>query len=338
MIQDTRITLYSIDRCGYYPWGKDIPEFGDLASTLTELQEWTRGKALGSTRTYHPGEGNLDPTYCFDIRRASATGDYLVITWNEIHSEEGGVPVVDPRSQVGNASVTFAPVPGNSIPGYATYFWLVPSRLALATVTFRNQRNGHQNFVRYINEFLAKFTRHVVPIDGGDSDLDIAGYRANTKAPTKPLIPSFRTTMVRRKAELDWIRDNRANITQILRKNLLVPTKSVDITFFKKLMTRVGVYGEVAPPADIKIRYEIAYTPSPEELDRIIDEWQGRSDTEWENVGFKVRGVQPIFWLNSAIVRQEFSLQVELTDSGVIEARSLLKALEAARGEILALL
>lgn len=335
---DTQITLYGINRCGYYPRGSQVPAFGGVARILSELKEWSRGKSLNETRTFDPTGGELEPTYLFDIREAPS-GNYLLTTWNEVPASDGAVAVVPGNAAVGKVSVSLTPIPRGSIPGYVTYFWFVPSRDKLATVTARNPRNGRENLSQYLQEFVSKFTSFVRAHPGGPGEPDIVidGYSRDDSEPPANLIPTFQTSQLKKRAEIDLVRENRERIIGIIRKNRLNPRVAPERKFWDSLLTDIGIFGKPIQVAPVKIKYEVPYTPSEAELEEILARWQERGVySGWEDVGFRFRGSSTIVWLNHAIAREKWILEVGLTESGVFEPASLLDTLEKAASRILA--
>ncbi len=176
MAEETRITFYRVDRCGYYRYGQPTPEFGVMPDILTVLISWTRAKPLGNTCPFQGGDDDdVSPVYCFDIVQDQHNGDVLLTTWNSVPSTEGNIASVDPRSQVGAPSVSLTDLPAGAIPGYATYFWMIPEHNLLATLCFSRRLNGHRGLVKLMNEFMAKCTRYVV-VNEEDEGYQVLGY------------------------------------------------------------------------------------------------------------------------------------------------------------------
>jgi len=128
MKEEADITFYNINKCGYFKYGNDTPEFGNVADTFAELKEWTsnEGMTLGETCTYEIAESeDILRTFCFGLIKNASTGDYLLTTWNETPSTEGNVASVETSKPVGEAEVSLTELPAGSIPGYATYFWII---------------------------------------------------------------------------------------------------------------------------------------------------------------------------------------------------------------------
>jgi hypothetical protein len=327
------LTFYKIQKCGYYRHAEKSPELYSPAEMLADLASWVDGKPLQETKTFAPAEGeDLAPVYCYDIVGSSQTGDYVLITWNETYSSEGAVASVAGNEPVGAATVSFTELPEDTIPGYATYFWFIPSKNTLATIRFGNRYNGHRALIHYLNEFLAKFTTHAVHDKNGQDDLNIVGYRKpGETAPPQHLEPYFQSTLLRSSGQLERIRKERQRIGKIIRKNLLRIDRPKTRTLFNKMMVNLGLKDTPVLSDDIRARYEVNYTPSADELDSIISTWEASHDTKWDDVGFKLSNSGEIVWLSHSVIKLEPELDIERANEEIVKAASLLSALERAR-------
>lgn len=341
MLEEAKINFYRVHKCGYYHRAKDDPEFGRLAPMLAELKAWAFDgkKPLAETCTYElDDEGENLHTYCFDLE-VLGNGDAILTTWNETETLDGGMASVNGSDPAGNATVnTTAVLPGH-IPGYPTYFWLIPSQNAFATLRFDQRANGHAGLRHLLSEFLAKFTAHVVygkPNDDGEEI--IIGYRDKAKDNVQKLIPSFKSYPEKHPGQLDFLRKNRTKITKIIRKNVLSPQNQDDRTFWQKVCKNLGITNSPELAGDLKIKAEFPFTPDKHELQEIIDEWESETGSKWNDVGFEMSGEDEIKWLSHALVKTKLDLDVTRDAKGVISVESIGKAVTAHRVGLLGLL
>jgi hypothetical protein len=141
MREEFTITFYSIDRCGYYETGQEKCKFGEIRETLEGLRTWvfSNNMQIGGTCTYDLQEGqNTYHTYCYDLIKDHSGDSYLLATWNEIPSVDGNVASINGGSPVKDAEVSLTELPAGNIPGYASYFWFIPSLNSFATVRPKN--------------------------------------------------------------------------------------------------------------------------------------------------------------------------------------------------------
>jgi hypothetical protein len=341
MKEEADITFYNIDKCGYFKYGKDLPEFGNVADTFKELKEWTSndGMTLGETCTYEITESeDILRTFCFALVKNASTGDYLLTTWNETPSTEGNVASVEASKPVGEAEVSLTELPAGSIPGYATYFWIIPSHNILATIRFNHRLNGHKNLNKYLNEFIAKWTKHVVVVEDEEVDHNIVGYSNSIGDEVLSLHPIFKSSLHKKPGQSDYLKNNISNIIKMIRKNKLVPNVQIDTTLWQSILQTFGLACSTEITHDVKIKYEIPYSPSIQELDDIISEWDSSHNSKWDDVGFKLTGETETYWLSHSISKETVELDVNRENAEVVNGESLLSCLSNIRSSLISLL
>lgn len=334
MSEKTRITFYSIDKCGYYRFGETERSFCTLLETLNELKTWNSDKEIGATCTYELDTHRYTyRTYCFNLIQIN--NDFLLTTWNETPLTDSKMTSVNISSPVGNVQVNLTAVPEDNIPGYATYFWFIPDHEILATVQFHNQLNGHKNLLMYLNGFLSKCTKWACvkeqPTNGNEEKLKIIGYAENDTSPPEHLYPKFDTSLYKKKVNhIDFIKNNYMNIKKIIRKDLINMKIKQDDEMFKTFLERLHLQKPVIIEEKMKVKYEINYTPSSDELSHMIDSWLQSHDNEekWDDIGFVLKNqTDKIYWLSHELPRDEFTLDLKRESNGIINAQSLLSEL-----------
>jgi len=337
--EEADITFYNIEKCGYYKYGKDSPEFGSVTDVFNELKGWAfaDGMTLGETCTYEITESeDILRTFCFGIVKHAPTGDFLLTTWNETPSTEGNVASVEASKPVGQAEVSLTELPAGSIPGYATYFWVIPSHNVLATIRFQHRLNGHKNLVKYMNEFVAKWTKYVVVTDDPEVDHKIIGYSKGQGEEVQPLHPLFRSSLKKKPGQLDFLRAQRVNIRKVIRKNKLSHKVQVDIALWQSLLQKLGLHTVTDNSQDVKVKYEIPFSPSSEELEGMISGWDSNHNSKWDDVGFELTGQQEVYWLSHSISKESVELDVRRDNAEVVNGDSIVTSLVQLRSALLA--
>lgn len=342
MMEQARISFYSINRCGYYKRGQKGAVFGNVSELLPALKQWVTEKPLGETCTFQVKEEDAhDRTYCLRMVRRT-NGATILVLWNETPSSEGNVATVDADAPVGSASVSLTEIPKNSIPGYATYFWILPDRQVIATVSFQHRISGYRPLYKYLRGFLRRFFYPHVALNEPSVGVDqeVIGYRHTAESPVLHLIPSFRLAAVQHPGQITLIKSRRNDIRKIVRKEDLSPLHKEDGTLIRKLLVGFGIANPQTSPIDYRIRYEMGYTPDVDELDEIIQSWQdslgpNTDDDEWNDVGFIFSGEQSPHWLSYSLERHVIELNVERENEELVNPVSLLKALEGRRKSLL---
>lgn len=337
--EKAKIAFYQIDSCGYYAWREQEPAFGELEDILNQLQHWGAGKQLAETKTYEVEEGATElPTYLFDL--SGGADDWLLTTWNETESSSGQTASVLGTSSVGNPQVTMRDIPEGGIPGFATYFWIIPSLSLLATVRFQHRLAGKKSMQQYIESYLATCSDHVVyTAPDQDTDVQIAGYQATHGAPARHLTPRFATSACRIPSKIDTIRRRIGEIRKVIKKTTLDLNRPEELSQWQALMRTMKISEQGPRPDEVKVRYEVNTPTTEQDLDRMIEQWQqDHSSRRWDDYGFVFRKQSEPIWLSDSIAKGEFELDIARDNIEVVNAESLLRELRRRRDAICSLL
>lgn len=327
MAEEAKINFYSINRCGYYRHAVQDAVFGDLTSIMSQLQGWaTRpGFPLASTCTFPiPEDSDYLRTFCFDIVSNNETGDFFLTTWNETPTNQGKVPSVSANQPVGAAQVHLNDIVEGTIPGYATYFWLIPHLNKFATIKFHHVLNGQQNLVKYLNGFLERHSNHAVINQIDDDNAEIAGYRADDNAEIEQLSPSFRSQLLRKLGEIELIKQKRATIRKVIRKSVLDMEIEEERSLMQRMMQKIGIGdNENNGNNSLNVKYSFPYTPSHDGIDAIIEHAMEEGLSWTNDVGFQMVGANDVIWLSNSIVKHEISLDIERDNDEIVNLQSL---------------
>lgn len=340
-MEEAKVTFYNIEKCGLYEFGEDTSSLGSISDYLNQLQAWVKknGKSLDETCTYAIEESeDVDRTFCYDLVNNGVTGDFLLTTWNETPSYEGKVAAVKAKSKVGDAKVEFTKLPKDSIPGYATYFWFIPSKRVFASIRFQHRLNGKKNLDKYFKEFISKFSDYVVTSENGDADFNVVGYSEHDDDSPLNLHPYFNTSIVRRPGQIEYIYSQRNSIRKITRHNRLIPKLADSQELWQKALKSLGLKKNKNLDSEVKFSYEFNFTPSKDELNEMVEEWRKNHDSKWDDIGFTLKGEQVPRWLSNSLARDQYDLDVKRLDDEIVDASSLLEKLTDKRNLILSLL
>ena len=331
MSEVAKILFYQINSCGFYKYGHQDPEFGNISSLLSDLKNWIHDLTLIQRATYEVREGDdLEKSYCVNCVRRN--NQYLITMWNQIPTtQNNAVAAISADSTLNAPEYSFNEFPENTIPGYATYFWIIPEQNLLATIRFHHSKNGHKNFTKYLNEFMAKFSSYVVSEDNDDIN-EIIGYRETDDDEAQALHSRFQDSIYKKDGRIEYISQHQNRITKIIRKNRLSITEPDDRNFFSRMMDRVLLQDVNPEHTDIKVKYEVNYTPSQEQLQQMIGEWDVENETRWDDIGFNIAGTT--YWLSHSTAKDEVDLNVTRDNDEVINAQSLIRALQTNQDRI----
>ncbi|GAW97955.1 MULTISPECIES: hypothetical protein [Colwellia] len=340
-MEAAKITFYNIEKCGLYDYGSDDIKLGNVPKLLNQLMTWVKreGKPLEETCTYAIEESeDVDRTFCYDLVKNGVTGDFLLTTWNETPSYEGKVAAVKAKSKVGSAKVEFTQLPKDSIPGYATYFWFVPSKNVFATIRFQHRLNGKKNLDKYFKEFISKFSDYVVLSDEGKADFNIVGYSDSSESDPLNLHALFKTSIVRKPGQISYILDQCHNIRKVERHNRLSPTLESNQDLWQKALLGLGLKKARNLNSEVNFSYQFPFTPSEQELKEMVKDWEDNHDAKWDDIGFTLKGEQAPRWLSNSLARSEYELDIKRLDDEIVEAKSILDQVTEKRDLILSLL
>jgi hypothetical protein len=336
-LEEVRLNYFDVDRCGYHRHGNDTPEFGGLSDTLAEISTWARGKTLRQTKTFDPGDNDsVFPVYLSDMATNPVTGDSVFVTWNETPTFEGRVTAAGGDDLVGAVDVELVDVPDGKIPGFPCYFLFIPEHSTLVCVRFNGQMHtGQPGFARYIQEFLSRYSSHVVLV-GREDGVEVTAYTAGpTEAPNGAL-PYYRTRVTKVPGKIEWLRGEIANIRKLVRKDVLTSGLAPNRTRFNDIWSWFGVINPMPAAAATKFDFEIDCALTEQEFTSLV-QFEQRDDDPRRDMGFKLRGSNETHWLSHALVKQEFNLNVERNEAGLVTAESLLAALSGSRRHILSI-
>jgi hypothetical protein len=329
--EKVKIAFFKVVKSGFYKLRSQERSFCTLTDLLTDYTNWTKQEAmtLADTGTYNVGESESF-LRCFSYDSAKVKNDFLLCNWNELPTSNGKIPTIVLTEPVGSPTVHFTDIPVNSTPGFASYFWFIPERSIFATIKFSNVLNGKAQMEKTLRSFLYKFSSYAVL----DSDPEtpeedvVTGYRRSPDADIEPLVPVFKSSAYTNPGKLDEIRGKNSDITKMIRKNKLNYTVRKDRAFWQRLISSFGVKEKSELDSTVKVRYEVPFSPSREELEEIIKEWNRGDKHYFDDVGFKMKNTQQIYWLSSSIARDEAEINIERIDNEIVNCEALLNELE----------
>lgn len=340
-MEEAKITFYNFDKCGLFEYGAEEPKFGSLSNYLDQLTAWVKrdSKSLEETCTYAIEESeDVSRTFCYDIVKNDITGDFLLTTWNETPSYKGKVAAVNSKDKVGEAKVEFTKLPKDSIPGYATYFWIIPSKNVFASIRFHHVLNGKKNFDKYFKEFISKFSDYVVLGETESVDFPIIGYAEYDDDEPINLHAYLKTSILRKSGQTDYIIDNVDKIRKVTRHNCLSPKYITSQEFWQKALVGLGLKKQKTLDSDVNFSYEFSFKPTAEELKEMINEWEANHDSKWDDIGFTLTGEQSPRWLSNSLARDTVELDIKRSNDEIVDANSILEQVTKKRNSILALL
>ena len=326
----TKINFYKVDDCGFYT--NKQHQFTDLKKLLEDLDSFVNqnGYTLVQTKMFEPtgGEDPLLPVYCMYSKKINQHGDYMIVTWNEIPSNNGQVSSVKPSLKSGAVDVDFSKLPKNNIPGFAAYYWFVPSQNVFAILRFGSRvKNGHQGLKKYLSEYL-KNESSFRDLDTSGDEPVVVGYRPNKTAQSRADVEAkFSSSPWRKKVQFEKIKNEREKIFRIIRKGEVRLNDPITRGVWQKMLD-VIVGGNSSDSADDlltrRYRFEMDRRLSEKELKKILEEWGDGDVSDSENVGFVFeKESEKIYWLSDALAKADIKLNLVRDNDEIVNYKSL---------------
>lgn len=346
---EAQITLYKINKSGLYPRGDktNIATFGNLESFLDDLICWTTldDKPLKETCTFSPiNEKEVKKTFCYDIKKSNLN-NFLLITWNETASLNSSFPTISGSSKVGEADINFTNLNPDDIPGYPSYFYIMPKENRMASISFEHSLNGKSNLEKYLKEFFSKLSHYVISEQqinlDGDHEHVMAGW-SDGQSTHYNLIGHFETKLIRNKGKIEHIKQNWTKISKMHQHNKISTKEFIKFNFISRLTKK---FMDSQTPDfhehKVKFSFETSYKPKTRnELNDIIDEWNNSTEinSKWDDLGFSFeKESSTIHWLNKSIATNAFEIPLLKSHKNIIESERLILWLDNNKNVILRL-
>jgi hypothetical protein len=348
--EQVRFRVYTVNQCGYYKRGESTPEFGDLVDTLNHLREWVKGKNLKDTATYKErDEFRILPAYCHKIL-SNDFGEYLLTTWNKVPSNKDTIASIQGDEPANEATINTQKFPHKSIPGYPTYFWILPEKNRIITISIDGMLNGMEQLKKYFSNFLAVHAPFAIKESEDHEDLQaeevdlrvkIIGYTPDINLfPPQRLSPRFETFLFDRGSQsAQYVRERLELVRRIATKRELRFDNDEERDIVNNMLSMLKYKGKRKPSKITRLRTEIDFaSPTEEEFNEILRGWRehiNSTDSEWDDLGFRLEtSKDQIIWLDKFYVSRTFSIDIKKED-GIISSEHLLKEISARRAEFL---
>jgi len=316
------VRWYDVSSCGYYKHGDPaVPVFGSLQYMVNELIFFTKKKRLADTKML--ADPNTLKTYVAGV--SEDNGVYAIVLWNQVQGDGKSVSSLPADALVGEAKAEKSRVKRGYIPGFPTYFLVIPEKNAIGTLRVVDNVPGLDAFRRYCNLFLENSTRGVVTeLQGGD--VVIEGYRETKKDVVQSLRPRFALQVKRDTSRAQYIRDNAEKVRKVVRvRTLDVAKNSGDFTAWQQFLKLVGLSSSHAGRSEMRVKNEVDVNNDEKAIIKLVDDNEHLVVAKENDFGFVFSGAGEPHWLSSAICTTSVELDLVGT-SGVFAASNIAAA------------
>lgn len=345
------IRLYDVLHCGLYETtekghrstkisAKHVLPFPDLIRDLKHFA-FDQGLKLAQTSTYS-ASADLMPAYCADFQEDNDS--YLLALWNQVPAGEAGVQSLDGAmaSKSGNISVQTHKIAGTSIPGFMTYFWLLPKKNKIAAVILWSDKRpstpiGTLQLNQYIRSFMENKCCHLVDYTDdngtkytGFSDKPRPTSGKDNRVPNARLKTFWVTQYSKSQADVNRLKTKCDSITSVMRK---IKLKDVESETKGELLNALKTIFRVQPKEILKTKKFRIEGPvdglSKAEIDNFIREYEVHGHHDDYNMGFKLSKDASPIWLSGCFEKYSDTVTVNMRVSDSYpDVHSLLRSLK----------
>lgn len=336
-----QLVFFRIKRCGFFKPFDPLPAFGNAQACFEDLELWLDKKPLGETKTFEAGmEASTHPAYCFDLQRDKATMDVFITLWNEVHHSRGQLPTVNGNATVGQAQVSPVSLKKGDIPGYPSYFWVLPGKDLYAAIIPENSiGTGNGNFRRYMESFLEKFSRCAVLGEDAEHEHVVIGYASDRAKAVEDVAPHFEISFCQSPGDIDFLRENASRVRKVIRCEKVLLGVTDDQEVVQTLLRFIPGFANAQPSAPTyKLKYELSCRLDHRELETIIQRSTGALvGGPTGDVGFQLDNDHRTYWLGRTIVKADRDWKAEVEGS-IVTPSSLFNCIRKERHTLLGLI
>ncbi|WP_146152029.1 hypothetical protein [Ahniella affigens] len=292
--------------------------------------DWVKGlKSVGESSTYSATEDDgFHRAFCVDAVRLKKHDAYLFFMWNELATQDKGVSVLPMGSPIGRAKIAPVKIDAMDMPGYPSYFCVVPASGHVVNFRYSDRLNGSPAFQRYVTGFLSGFSPMVVR-DSAEQTL-ILGYGIGGTVNPKAAFPLFATGEVRNPANIELLRNRCADIRKVVAKVPIRPVIAGQKTFLDAAREFVFLPVNNRLKASIPFRYEFKTKLTLAQLNTIISGHLQDGDKHVAtDIGFTfAKESQSVKWLSGGLARDEIDLNIQFDKHDRLDFPTLAKAID----------
>ncbi len=335
-----KITFYQIKRCGFYKHMSSQPLFGNISDTLADLHQWVKGASLSETKVHDQIDSILG-TYVSALEPSKNNKSYLLVLWNQVPTTEAGVLSLKTDAVVGQKQTLIEnPIEQDSIAGYPTCFWFIPSQNCFASIVFEKGLVGKRALELYLTHFQRNCSKYVNVAETEDGEEVIYYVDPNDEELQIYRPPRFVSNVYQKPTKKQFFKKRLSEVRKILFRTHFNACQKVPYEGYQKLLKMLNF----SLPSDYlekQLNYQIEMTideQSIDDFDTLYDNWKDEFEELNIDYGFKLKGDSKAHWFSGTISKGEFELAgLDLSDI-VENPKRLLNELENQQNSILKVL
>lgn len=339
-----KVELHQISRCGFYErGGNQSPLFGQLASWQQQLINWVQGRSnVALTTTFQGQDAQAPEVYCAGA--IQSRDGFGLILWHGTPGTENGVAYINMNDLPGAVNVREVSLGANSIPGWPSYFWILPQQSLLAclrpTGKIRNLSTGLPECRRYLEGWLCTQSRYAVRVTNNDqadgAEFELAWRSTPDSASRTDVTVHVDTQPVTTPRSVDEIRSRYDQIRKLVHSVQIHRSLPADRSMLTRLMAVMGFDGISTPDTDrLAFRWESDWRPKLAELESLIARQNANNENgRKERQAVRLKGDSRLYWLDGGPVRDEVALPDNLEHSLHWSPQQLAQAWDVAAASV----
>jgi len=228
--------------------------------------------------------------------------------WNEVHNHRGQVPTVDGAAKVGTAQASAVGIKAGSIPGYPSYFWIIPqANIYVAIVPGISVGTGNGNFRKYLEQFLQTFSKHAIISTDEMGEVTVHGYSPEPNTVLTDIAPKLEVSYCQRPGDIEFLQKHFARIRKVIRTQTIDYRARAKVSLVETLLRSIPGFGNATPTdTNYRVKYEVSCRMSREDFDSITESAMQTLMTKGSgDIGFKLERDSHVYWLGKSIVKTE---------------------------------
>lgn len=317
------ISFFDVKECGFYRIRRTDSEYvsGSLSESIKLVYDWLQGRDFDQTIPWNPEvHAFRTQIYCKSVYSDSVTGDFVFVLWKKFGENSGNINGVLAKSKVddkGKDTHKFeTSVKGQDvILGEPMYYWFIPEHNLIASIKFPNSLSDSDAVFNYIKKCI---DLRIPNPNKKESERSVynqhLGRDIITKSTTYRSIDDKYSLTYRLKAELKELSINESSldslskkITHIVIRESIKSEKSVQKDSLFSMFDKMVGKNEETISREKQVEIVSEESVSKEMLQSMIVTYNDEFDSKstWNNVGFKIDGIEsPTKWFDRYVDRK----------------------------------
>lgn len=299
-----KISVYQLTKCGFYSSNGRKFIKGAISDWYLDFIDWTKtGKKIEDTAMQAPEDSGVLQNYC--VSATELHDGFGIVLWNEVPNNKGEVSYIDGRSTVGNPQSQTAGAGVGQIPGWPSYFWILPDEKLIMCLRTKSQTytnsTGLPQLRWYLQSYLLSKSKYIRSTENGNE------LESGEKV-------SFQTKPVKSKRALERIRNACDHIRKMHIRLSAIIGNGADSNFVRFYRSLGDIFGFTVslPEADKYLtKISTPWTPTTKELNQAIEEWEDPNSII-HKIGVELDSDNKIYWFEDFIPTREYTLPESL--------------------------